>query len=63
MWRLMTAILATALGLAACGQKGPLYLPPPMTPAPAVMPSPSVAPAAPEAPAKDAAPRPNPEQK
>ncbi len=40
MMRSVAAILATALGLAGCGQKGPLYLlptpvvPPAATPAP-----------------------------
>lgn len=31
--------LAMVAGLAACGQKGPLYLPPPAAPAPAVAPA------------------------
>lgn len=55
MNRLLPALLITGL-LAACGQKGALYLPPPapgMTPAPA--PAPSTVPAAP-APAQPSAP-------
>jgi predicted small lipoprotein YifL len=58
MMRSVAAILATALGLAGCGQKGPLYLlptpivPPAATPAPA---TPAQIPPAPVAPAADSA--------
>jgi predicted small lipoprotein YifL len=31
--------LSLAIGLSACGQKGPLYLPPPEAPAPAAAPA------------------------
>lgn len=67
MWRLTTAILVATLSLAACGQKGPLYLPPPppppMTPAPAVLPNAPATPAASDARTQPAAPRPDSEQK
>ncbi|WP_115301583.1 LPS translocon maturation chaperone LptM [Legionella beliardensis] len=32
--KIITLLLLTLIGLTACGQKGPLYLPPPPTQAP-----------------------------